>query len=64
MGPKECPETSDAKYISTLHYVPEERRFHLDRGGSVKLKWLPFQCLEILPLKFSLAWRAYYIYMT
>jgi len=30
------PETSVRNYHCKLHDVPEERRFHLPRGGSMK----------------------------
>jgi len=35
-----CPETSVLNYHSTLAKIPEERRFHLRRGGSLKSKIL------------------------
>jgi hypothetical protein len=35
MGPIGCPETSETNYQSTLRKIPEERRFHLHRGGSL-----------------------------
>jgi hypothetical protein len=37
MGPIGCPETSVKNYQYTLLYIPEERRSHLLRGGSLKL---------------------------
>jgi hypothetical protein len=36
VGQKNCPETSIQKYHSTLRNAPEERRSHLQRGGSLK----------------------------
>ena len=36
MGPIGCPETSVRNYRSTLRNIPEERRSHLHRGGSLK----------------------------
>jgi hypothetical protein len=36
MGRIGCPETSVNKYQSTPHNIPEERRSHLHRGGSLK----------------------------
>jgi len=36
MGPISFPETSVSDYLSTLHTNAEERRSHLDRGGSLK----------------------------
>jgi hypothetical protein len=38
MGPIGCPETSVQNYHSTLHNIPEERRSHLHRGGSLKTR--------------------------
>jgi hypothetical protein len=35
MGPIGCPETSVQNYHSTLCNIPEERRSHLNRGGSM-----------------------------
>jgi hypothetical protein len=37
LGLTACPETSVENYHSTLRHIPEERRSHLHRGGS--LKW-------------------------
>jgi hypothetical protein len=36
VGPTGCAETSLTNYQSTLHNIPEERRPHLRRGGSLK----------------------------
>jgi hypothetical protein len=36
MGPIGCLETSVQNYHSTLRNTPEERRSHLNRGGSLK----------------------------
>jgi hypothetical protein len=36
MGPIGCPETSVQNYHPKLHNIPEERRSHLHRGGSLK----------------------------
>jgi len=36
MWPLDCPETSVRNYHSTLRNIPEERRSHLHRGGSLK----------------------------
>jgi len=36
MGPLNCPETSVRNYHSTLRHIPEGRRSHLHRGGSLK----------------------------
>jgi hypothetical protein len=36
MGPLGCPETSVQNYHSALRNTPEERRYHVHRGGSVK----------------------------
>jgi len=38
MGPTGFPETSVTSYHSTLLKIPEERRYHLYRGGSLKLR--------------------------
>jgi hypothetical protein len=35
MGPILCPETSLKDYHSTLRDIPEERRYHEHRGGSL-----------------------------
>ena len=35
MGPIGCPETSVHNYHFTLRNIPEERRSHLHRGGSI-----------------------------
>ena len=34
-----CPETSGGNYYSALRNIPEEHRFYLHRGGSLKL-WI------------------------
>jgi hypothetical protein len=36
MGPIGGPETSVQNYRSTLRNIPEERRYHLHRGGNLK----------------------------
>jgi hypothetical protein len=36
MEPIRCPETSVKDYHSTLRNIPEERRAHQHRGGSLK----------------------------
>ena len=36
MGPIRCTETSVKDYHSTLHNIPEERRSHQHRSGSLK----------------------------
>ena len=36
MGPIGCPETSVRKYHHTLRQGPEERSFHVVRGGNLK----------------------------
>jgi hypothetical protein len=36
MGRIRCPETSVKDYQSTLRKIPEERRFHQRRGGSLR----------------------------
>jgi hypothetical protein len=36
MGPISCPETSVQNYHPTLRNIPEERRSHQHRGGSLK----------------------------
>jgi hypothetical protein len=36
MGPIGCTETSATNYQSALHNMPEDRRLHLQRGGSFK----------------------------
>ena len=43
MGPIGCPETSVRSYQSTLRKIPEESRYHLHRGGSLKshIVWNP-----------------------
>ena len=47
MGPVGCPETSIYNYL-TLSNNPEDRRFHLNRRGSLKLQ----SCfLSLLPVK-------------
>ena len=38
VGPTGCAETSVTNYQSMLHNIPEERRLHLHRGGSLKLR--------------------------
>ena len=40
MGLKRCPETSITNYQSTLRTIPEERRFHLHLGWSLKFRIL------------------------
>ena len=35
-GPTDCPETWVRNYHYTLHKIPEVRRSHLLRGGSLK----------------------------
>jgi hypothetical protein len=56
-GPISWPETSVTKHKTVLRNIPEERRLHLHRGGS--LKSLPasslfltssISCLRLLPL--------------
>jgi hypothetical protein len=37
MGPMRCPETSVNNYDTTPCNIPEERRYHQHRGGSLKL---------------------------
>ena len=37
------PETSVTDYQSTLYKIPEERRFHLQRGGSLKPRIRSFE---------------------
>ena len=39
-GPIGCPETSVANYQSALRNIPEERRFHLLYGVSLKSRIL------------------------
>jgi len=36
MEPIRCPETSVHNYNCTLRNIPEEHRYHLNRGGSLK----------------------------
>jgi len=36
MGSIGCPETSVRNYYSTLRNIPEQRKSHLHRGGSLK----------------------------
>jgi hypothetical protein len=38
MGPIRCPETSVKNYHTTPRNIPEERRSHQHRGGSLKSK--------------------------
>jgi hypothetical protein len=38
MGPIRCPETSVNNYHTTPRNIPEERRSHQHRGGSLKSK--------------------------
>jgi hypothetical protein len=38
MGPMGFPQTSVRNYHYTLRNIPEERRFHLVRGKSMKLR--------------------------
>jgi hypothetical protein len=38
MGSIGCPETSVQNYHSTLRNIPEEGRYHLYRGGSLKFR--------------------------
>jgi hypothetical protein len=42
MGPIGCPETSVRNYHSTLSNIPEERRSHLHRCGSLKSRTVRF----------------------
>jgi hypothetical protein len=43
-----CPEMSVTDYQSTLHNIPEERRSHLHRDGSLKLQIrINFQRVDI-----------------
>ena len=35
-GPIGCPERSVRNYHSTLRKIPKERRYHLNRGGSLQ----------------------------
>ena len=39
MGPIGCPETSVRKYHYALCKIPQGRRYHLHRGGSLKLRF-------------------------
>jgi hypothetical protein len=34
-----CPETSVRNYHYTPRHIPEERRSHVLRGGSLKSQW-------------------------
>jgi len=36
MGPIGCPDTPVINYSSMIRYISEERRSHLQRGGSLK----------------------------
>jgi hypothetical protein len=36
MGPIRCPETSVNNYHMTPRNIPEDRRYHQHRGGSLK----------------------------
>jgi len=40
VGQTGCPETSVSNYQSTLSNIPEERRSHLHRDGSLKSRIL------------------------
>jgi hypothetical protein len=42
MGPICCPETSVNNYHTTPRNIPEERRSHKHRGGSLKSKLFVF----------------------
>ena len=42
MGPIDSPETSVNNYQSTLRNVQEERKSHLDSGGSLKSRIINF----------------------
>jgi hypothetical protein len=44
MGPRRCPETSVNSYHTTPRNIPEERRSHEHRGGSLKST---FVCLFV-----------------
>jgi len=48
IGPIFCPETSATNYQSTLRNIPEERRSHLHRGGSLKSLWITSPSLASL----------------
>jgi hypothetical protein len=49
MEPTVCPETSVRTYHSTLRNIPEERRSHLRRGGSLKSRSENcFRCRKVL----------------
>jgi hypothetical protein len=39
MGPIRCPETSVNDYHTTPRNIPEERRSHRNRGGSLKSRF-------------------------
>jgi hypothetical protein len=41
MGPIVCPQTAVQDYHSTLRNIPEQRRYHLHRGGSLKSRIIP-----------------------
>jgi len=42
MGPIDCPESSVRNYHHPLHNNPEERSYHLLRGGNLKSRLLNF----------------------
>jgi hypothetical protein len=44
LDPLGCPETSVRNYHSTLYNIPEKRRSHKNRGGSLK------PCIGVLSL--------------
>jgi hypothetical protein len=49
MGPIGCPKTSGTNYESTPHNVPEERRSHLHRGGSLNSRITDYIRSVIIP---------------
>jgi hypothetical protein len=53
MRPIGCPETSVHNYHSTLRNIPEERRYHVHRGGSLKSR-IGTKCLRVIRFNFRL----------
>ena len=51
MEPIGCPETTVTNYISTLLNIPEERRFHLHGGGSLKSRQRLCKSAQIFPVR-------------
>jgi hypothetical protein len=54
MGPIHCPETSVNNFHTTPRNIPEERRSHQLRGGSLKSKKVTYLLVSLeFPFLFS-----------